>query len=513
MKIKPESFQWALQSLQKLGDSDLFANPVECYVLNELSDSAVSRIAACDLAGFIPGPARRFIVPKDDLSYRTATQLDPLDSLVLTALVYEYGHLLEARRRPRHENTVFSHRFAPDDKGQLYDVADSWNSFWSTCYERSKSFNFAVILDIADFYNQIYHHTLENQLTEATMPSQAAKWIINLCGSLSAKVSRGIPVGPHASHMLAETVLCPIDNSLVNRGITFCRYVDDIVLFAKTVTEARSLILELANILDKQQKLLIQRHKTQILDRDKFHKHCLGMVEDRPINDFERAIVEIIQRHSHGDPYRTIWLSELSDEEVSRFRPEVVEKIIMDYLSPTEPDYIRLRWFIRRMAQIGHPAGIRVLLREFARLFPAMSEVCRYFISVSQRTDLEWEIIGENLLKFLDNEIVRSNEYYQLSILSLFAAQQKLDNLSGILKLYRTASPILRREIILCAARHGAVDWLRELKEEFSTMDRWNRRAFLYAAALLPKEERRFFLKYAGCDGILEELLADWAKR
>ncbi|MEW6423441.1 MAG: hypothetical protein AB1523_01665 [Bacillota bacterium] len=92
MKFKPESFRWALQSLKKYGDSDLFTYPVELSVLNELGDSAVLKIADCDLGNFIPGPARRFIVPKDDLSYRVATQLDPLDSLVFTALAYEYGH-------------------------------------------------------------------------------------------------------------------------------------------------------------------------------------------------------------------------------------------------------------------------------------------------------------------------------------------------------------------------------------------------------------------------------------
>jgi hypothetical protein len=56
-------------------------------------------------------------------------------------------------------------------------------------------------------------------------------------------------------------------------------------------------------------------------------------------------------------------------------------------------------------------------------------------------------------------------------------------------------------------------DWLRELKEEFGTLDPWNRRAFLYSAALLPKEERKFFLKDVRCGTLLEELIVDWAKR
>jgi len=306
--------------------------------------------------------------------------------------------------------------------------------------------------------------------------------------------------------------LSPVDNVLSHQGINFCRYVDDIVLFAESEIEARSLILTLANTLDKQQKLLIQRHKTQLMDRDKFRKFCLEMIEDRPIDDLERDLVLIIQKHSHGNPYRIVWISELSDDELSKFRPDVIEKIVTDYLEKPEPDYIRLRWFIRRLAQIGHPAGINIFLREFSRLLPALSEICRYFLAVSQVTDLDWENIGQDLLTFFENKIIKSNEYYQLSILSLFASQQKFDNLPSIIKLYQNASPYLRREIIICAAKHNATDWIRELKETFPTMDPWNRRAFIYASSIFPAEERKFFLKNIQGNDLLEELIIKWIK-
>jgi retron-type reverse transcriptase len=512
MKINQNSIKWALTSLEYLGDSDLFARPIELAILKEIVDQSSSKIASLDLSTLVPGPARRFIVPKDDLSYRPATQLDPLNSIILTALIYEFGNLIEAKRRPIGEKNVFSYRFAPNSDGQLYTSANSWNEFWGNCLELSKNYDYAVLLDIADFYNQIYHHSLENQLIEAGLPNQAIKWLVGLCGALSAKISRGVPVGPHASHLLAEAVLTPIDNTLVHQGVVFSRYVDDIVLFAKSETEARSLILSLANTLDKQQKLQLQRHKTKILPSDKFQSFCLEMVEDRPIDDLENDLITIIRNHSHGDPYRAIWLNELSDDELSKFRPEVIEKIVTDYLSKEEPDYIRLRWFIRRLAQIGHPAGVDIFLREFSNLLPAMSEICRYFLAVSQVADLEWADIGQTIIGLLSNEIVKSNEYYQLSLLSLFASQEKLNNLPEILKLYQNASPYLRREIIICAVKHDASDWLRELKEEYPSMDPWNRRAYLYGAYLFPTEERKFFLKHANPKDILDELIISLAK-
>ncbi len=512
MKLAESSYTWALKSLERLGDSDIFTSPVEFQVLRELGHDAVRRLAACDLSSMIPGPARRFLVPKDDISYRLATQLDPLDSVVFTALIYEFGQLIEARRRPPAEKTVFSHRFAPVPTGQIYATDDSWNQFWDFCYARSNEFVSIVLLDIADFYNQIYHHSLVNELNKAGLPNQATRWVNALCGSLTANVSRGIPVGPHASHLLAELVLCAVDNSLASRGIAFARYVDDIVLFAQSAISARSLILHLANTLDKQQRLILQRHKTKILNRNQFRRHCRAMLKDRPINDLEMELVEIIRKHSHGDPYRTVWLSELSEDEVRKFDPAVLEKIVTRYLRAREPDYIRLRWFIRRLAQVGHPAAIDVLLREFANLLPAISEVCRYFLATSQTAELQWDSVGYNLLDFLNNEIVASNEYYQLSILSLFSAQKQLNHLPGLLNLYESSSPVLRREIILCAAKHQAIDWLRELKEHYSSMDDWCRRAFLYAMHLLPRDERKVFLRHGRPNGPLEEMIAEWAK-
>jgi len=512
MKISEDSIKWALKSLEKMGDSDLFARPFELSIIKGLGDIATSRLASLDISDFSYGPARRFIVPKDDLSYRTASQLDPLNSIILTALICEYGELIESKRRSTDEKKVFSYRFAPKDDGQLYDSVNSWNDFWNTCYKKSESYSHAVILDIADYYNQIYHHSLENQLIEAGLPNQVTKWIVGLCGALTAKVSRGIPVGPHASHLLAESVLSPIDNVLIHQGTDFCRYVDDIVIFSNSEIEARSKILSLANTLDKQQKLQIQRHKTQIMDRAKFLDFCLGMVEDRPINNLERDLVHIIKRHSYGDPYRSIWISDLSDDELSHFKPDIIETIIKDYLDKPEPDYIRLRWFIRRLAQIGHPAGVNVLLKEFSKILPTLSEVCRYFLAVSQNADLDWNNIGQDLLSFFNNEIIQSNEYYQLSILSLFSAQEKFDNLPSILNFYQKASPYLRREIILCAAKLNATDWIRELKEIFPNMDLWNRRALIYASSMFPPEERKFFLKSINTSDLIEEFVIKWIK-
>lgn len=114
MNLSEDAIRWALNHLMILNDSDLFPRPIELDIVATLETNAVSAIASLDLTQHEPGPSRRFIVPKDDISYRAATQLDPLDSIILASLMYQYGSLVEKARRPVDEKTVFSYRFKPE---------------------------------------------------------------------------------------------------------------------------------------------------------------------------------------------------------------------------------------------------------------------------------------------------------------------------------------------------------------------------------------------------------------
>ena len=62
---------------------------------------------------------------------------------------------------------------------------------------------------------------------------------MSLLESVTVKVSRGIPVGPHSTHILGEMSLIPVDNSLSMKGLDYCRYVDDIVIFCDDYKQAR----------------------------------------------------------------------------------------------------------------------------------------------------------------------------------------------------------------------------------------------------------------------------------
>ena len=266
MTLSADSLEWAIEFVADHSDGDIFPKILEIKAIQESGAGFVTLIEGKPLTNFVPGASRRFVVPKDEISYRQATQLDPQDSILLSAVIHQFGQGIEDRRLPA--DKVFSYRFSPTTQQGLYGNPTAWNDFWSAVHSASQSCDTILYCDIADFYNQIYHHVVENQLIESGFPNQATKWVVALLESTTAGVSRGVPVGPHAAHLLAEATLIPIDNSMAATGMNFLRYADDILIFCASAAAARHSLAQLATILDRQQRLTLQRHKTRFLKPD-----------------------------------------------------------------------------------------------------------------------------------------------------------------------------------------------------------------------------------------------------
>lgn len=330
MTLNADSIGWALDFVSAHSDGDLFPRIVEFEAIQQRRDDFVKLIEGKPLTSFKPGAHRRFIVPKDEFSYRQATQLDPQDSILLTAAIRQFGQGIEDRRVSSKQ--VFSYRFFPDHIHGLYGNRSAWNEFWTAAYHLSRRYPAILYCDIADFYNQIYHHAVENQLIESGFPNQATKWIVSLLESTTAGVSRGVPIGPHPIHLIAESTLTPIDNSLNTLGLHFLRYADDILVFCASEKAAHTALASIAATLDKQQRLMLQRHKTQIFEPTRFQTLCSHMIEDRPISADEDRVLNLIKKYSGGDPYTTVLYGSISESDWRSLDGDVISDIIRDYI-------------------------------------------------------------------------------------------------------------------------------------------------------------------------------------
>ena len=508
--LQPDSIKWAIDCINRHSDGDIFPKIPEISAVADNPDPLISTLSSQAVGNFKPLPCRRFIVPKGDLSYRQATQLHPQDSILLTAIMYEHGETIENHRLPT--DKVFTYRFSPEATHGLYGDKNLWNAFWTQARDLSFSHPFILYLDIADFYNQIYHHTVENQLAQCGLPNQSIKWIRELLENTTQGVSRGIPIGPHGIHLIAESTLIPIDNSLVTKDVEFIRYADDFVIACESETEARKLVYDIATTLDKQQRLILQQHKTKISGAKDFQEFCSNMIEDRPISDGEAELLAIIRKYDYGNPYATLTFNQILPEDWKRFETNVVSDIVQEYLSQQPVDYIRLRWFFLRLVQVGHPGALEVLINEFSQLEPCLSSVCFYIAAIQSIPAAKWQKIGEKMLDILDQSLIMDTEFARLSILSLFSKNQHIDHFNRLSERFERSDADTRRQILFAAMVNGNVDWLREQKEAFASMDPWQQMAFIYCSSIFPRDEKRHFLRRVEDTNPFTDQLLQWAK-
>ena len=76
----------------------------------------------------------------------------------------------------------------------------------------------------------------------------------------------------------------------------------------------------------------------------------------------------------------------------------VLRRVIEEYIQAESVDYIRLRWFYRRLAQIGHPGAIEVSLEHLDKLGPCFANIIFYLGSVQSVAPANWKKIGNRLL-------------------------------------------------------------------------------------------------------------------
>src|ERR1019366_6791015 len=164
--------------------------------------------------------------------------------------------------------------------------------------------------------------------------------------------------------------------------------------------------------------------------------------------------------------------------------------VLSSYLGQSEPNFVRLRWFLRRLSQVGAPGGVEYVVNNLGRLLPAIGDVAGYLKSAEENYRGEWKDIGGKLVEALSLPLIQSNEYLQLVLLGLFGRIRDLNHVADLVAIFDRSGPLARREVILAAIRANAYSWLRTLKSQMASSDLWLWRAILYSAQTYPEDEK-----------------------
>lgn len=252
--IKENALEWAFKHLTRYYDSDFYPKSFEFEAIACNWASVKDFIISLDLKKYTPKSPFISLAPKVNGTYRIVHKLDPIDSLIYTALVYELHQIIEDYRIPASEYIACSYRIKPDINGSFFDRNENG---WSQHKERIKQLSlkheegYVISCDITDFYNQIYTHRIQNIISEAGGDEfvEQSKILESFLHNLNTKTSRGIP-GPAASIVLAEAIMADIDKKILSYTRDFTRWVDDIIMFFKEKKDAVFAFHELTKYLN-----------------------------------------------------------------------------------------------------------------------------------------------------------------------------------------------------------------------------------------------------------------------
>lgn len=503
------SLEWALTHVERFGDTDVFPNLFEFDAIRAGWSTVRPELCARDLTDHKPTAVNRILVPKPDAGFRVAVQLDPIDSLMYTAAVYEAASRIEDNRVRAELNIACSYRVIPTPDGSFFQASDGAKQYHEKSRELASADGVKAVLvaDIADFYNQVYTHRVQSALESSGVSKQRADNVEAFLLKLSAKQSRGIPVGPAASIVLAEACLDDVDKMLLSRGLKHTRYVDDFRIFCPSRKQALNALHDLSEYLYTAHRLTLQGAKTRVIPIEEFTRQELQDPEEQEENQKKQKIQELIKEIARSAGYGG-FTGGLSDSQMN----EAVRDNLLDLFEAcvsTKPLRIGLaRYLLRRARDLRTRNIYPVLFNNLEALAPVFREVAYYINkTLSAEHASKW---GPILIRFLTASDTGEIPYVRLWGLWLLQELPELSTYDEAIALAQTSQGKLGlRPCAMIAKAYNQIGWVREYKERWKNLPPWDRRSVIWAASALPATERRVWLDFVKDDGdLLDRLTA-----
>lgn len=461
------------------------------------------------------------LAPKPNGNYRVAHQLEPCDSLIYTSLIREVCEIIERYRIPESQNIVCSYRIKPDKEGSFFSADKGWDIFISRTEELANEFKrgWVVVADVTDFYNQIYTHRINNLIEEAggRKYSGQAKIIENFLLSLNKKTSRGIPVGPAPSIILAELIMGSIDKKILEYTNKFVRYVDDIRMFFNNAEDAIHALHDLTFFLYSSHRLVFSGEKTETIpvkvflekymkDERKIEKTTLMSKAEELAAEKMYELVENLPEYSddfnYDEEYEKTLVKILSQEQLKLLSSTYYELFKKALAAPI--DYGLLRHVLRQSAKYRIRNIVPLLLEHFYKIRPVIRESVIYLNAVvNDKTVSKYKTEFESLYShFLMNQPF-------INIWLSHLLQNDSFNRIGLPANYDNISSIRGQALI--SLRRKDTTWVRSFRDKIDGLGPWDKRAVLYSSSILPLDEMQPLVKTVASGGdIIEKSIASF---
>lgn len=507
--ISEHSLQTALAHLCRFGDTDIFPHLIELVFLDEKSSEIVDLLKNYDILNFKASHSVEALAPKSRYGFRIANQLIVLDALLLMAGVIELAPDLENFKAPNEKFGPFSYRFENKGNGSLLEDGRTyrdWIDFQREIAE-DKTIEYVVFTDIADFYQRIYFHRIENVLRSASANRGVSSLIEKIIKTIRAKQSYGIPVGGTASRFIAEAVLSDFDHALEAEEYTFTRFVDDLRIFIR-VGESPYRALAFAAEVLLSEGLTLNAQKTRVLTREQY----IAFLEDEGLDAFDeaqRSALEILTNSLYFEE-----AEDPDDEEIATLQALNLVEVLDQLLESEIWDFGKIRSVLRALRITQNSECVEFIGKNLEILLPFIKDIVLLLDGLSKSKNLPKDFdITNDVLVNLRLGAGRSVPVIRAWLLELFVRGVTPITAKKVGEIERI-SELDGRQLILINASIENIAYFRKNKTRFDQFSRFEQYALIVGATCLPKDEYETWVDAVkgGMSHPIDKLYCDWAK-
>jgi hypothetical protein len=265
--------------------------------------------------------------------------------------------------------------------------------------------------------------------------------------------------------------------------------------------------------------LVLNKNKTRILAADEFRETSAFLDPKDDGADIAEATDEqkLLHISIRFDPY-----SAHAEEEYEALKAAVREVDIVGILgrevAKAAIDATVTKQAInaiRALDQFGRDGAIRTLLdpTNLNVLLPVFSTVMRMIRGLYEELEAGTKLfIDESLIHiYEDGSHLLSVDLNLTYFLQAIAVSQNGRKEEILVEVYeRMPNPMLRRQIILAMARWKRFYWLKDVKNKYSGLSEWEKRAFLIASYVLRDEGHHWRQNTKHTWSPMDRLIREW---
>lgn len=514
------NFKKSLFNIIRHGDTDIFPFPFERYLFEEKLEETLDILDTYheNIENAIALSPPLTVVELSQVGYygfRKATLIEPFWNAYFLGLVISIADEIERKRIKEEENNVFSYRYQWDESSGSLFKNTTWIDYKKQCIEFSREYGYVLQTDISNFYPRINHHKLENELKRIDPDNKVTKNIMRLLSEFTGTISYGLPVGGPASRILSELALNHTDYHLKARDIVFCRYADDYTIFCENESEAYKNLILLSKKLSNDQ-LSLQKDKTKIMSSDEYREIHL-FLDPQPNSEVSEDEQKLLNISIRFDPYSA---TAIEDYEILK---EAVREIDIIGILSREVNKTRIDQTVTKQAINSIKAltsehqvqAIKILLDQnnLVTLSPVFTSIMRAVRSIYEELNSEGQDLVDSSLITLFNidsflTKIEMNVSYMMQILSIRHSAEKE---ALFIRLFETPiNHLIKRQIIVAMSNWNCHYWLVDIKNNFTTLTNWERRAIIYASYFLGDEGKHWREHNKNLISKEEKLIKDW---